>query len=100
MATSIMKKMNQLEITSTSKSLSVPASDYGGTTITVTKSGYYPLAIAGFNITGSGASGTPVIKAIIASRAEGTCDVTIGARNVTTTARSLTATVNVLWQKI
>lgn len=101
MATSTIKKMNQLEMTSHSKSLSVPANDYGGTTFNLTKDGYYPIAIAGFNTTGSGAAGVPAVKVAFSSRSEGACSVVYGCRNVTSTARTaLTANVDILWQKL
>lgn len=101
MATSTIKEMSQLEMTSHSQNLSLPASDYGSTTFEITKSGYYPIAIAGFNTTGSGASGATAVKVAFSSRSAGSCSVIYGCRNVTTTARTaLTANVDILWQKI
>ena len=68
---------------------------------TVSKSGYYPIGIVGYDITGTGSGSIPPIKYYLTSQAAGSCKVFAGLHNDSSTARAnITFTAYILWVKI
>lgn len=65
----------------------------------VTKAGYYPLGIVGFDIIGTGTGSCYYIKTYLSARAEGTCTCFAGVRNAGSSSISATFHWYVLWIK-
>ena len=81
---------------------SIAANSATSTTVNVTKSGYYPFAMAGFNLANASSSGAnvgsvAVYAAYMSARADGSCTVTFKLRNYATSAAKIQITVYVLW---
>lgn len=84
---------------STSVNLNIGAgSTSTGTSSSVTKSGYYPLGIVGFN---NGQSAFAILRAYLSSITDGSCKVSYSVANSDGgNARSGTITWYILWVKI
>lgn len=67
------------------------------TTSAVTKSGYYPLGVVGFN---ANQAGWVVRRCYLTDKGSGTCKVYFNIRNTTSTKYAITFTVHILWVKI
>lgn len=67
------------------------------TTAAVTKSGYYPLGVVGFN---ANQAGWVVRRCYLTDKGSGTCKVYFNIRNTTSTKYAITFTVHILWVKI
>lgn len=67
---------------------------------TVTKSGYYPLGVVGFDITGTGTGSCYFIKSYLSAVQAGECTCFSGVRNAGSSTVSATFHWYVLWVKI
>ena len=81
---------------------SLAANGYSSNTgSAVTKSGYYPIGIVGFDITGTGSGSVYATKYYLTSQGSGTCKVFAGLHNDSSTARTnITLTAYILWVKV
>ena len=82
-------------------SVTVNANNYNSNTgSAVSKSGYYPLGIVGYDITGTGSSVAVPIKYYLTDRGNGTCKVFAGLRNNGSSQANWTFTAYILWVKM
>lgn len=81
-------------------SVSVGASTYADTTKTFTKSGYYPLGIVGWSMTGSGATACYIPRCYLSAKSAGSCTLTLRIRNAASSAATPNVLVTILWIKI
>lgn len=82
-------------------SLSLPAGDFTDVaTKTITKEGYYPLGIVGYNMYGTNHQSCNLIVLDLTNRANGSCDIRYRVRNLASVSATLSIQANVLWRKI
>ena len=79
----------------------IPANTSHTFTINFTKSGYKPVAIAGFSLSGSNIAGCLILRNNISSSAVGSGTATVIVRNTlnATTATSVQPNLQILWAK-
>ena len=91
------------QVTEVTKAVTVPASSsnsgYASTSQTKSNSGYYPLGVVGFDVTGTGTANTLYLKSYLSARSEGSCTCYGGVKNVSNTSVSATLHWWVLWIK-
>ena len=75
-----------------------PLSATGATTVSISKSGYYPKGVVGFK---TGSSNIAYVRCELTSRSSGTATLTYNARNLSTSQTSASdASVKILWLKV
>ena len=85
-------------VTQESFTISVNANSYNSQiTASVTKTGYYPLGIVGFDMLDSAAV---LIKTNLSSQSVGSCTVFYGIKNNASTNKTITYKPSILWVKI
>lgn len=83
-----------------SSTKTIAANGYASMEETKTKSGYMPIGVLGFNITGTGSSAAQVLKNLLSARSEGSCTVLLGLKNDSGSSVTWTLYSYVLWLKI
>lgn len=100
----ISKVLTRGNLTTTSHSTSsvtvTATTDSGDQTATFTKAGYYPYAIAGFNVTGTNRMFQNLYELAMTSRGSGTCTITYRFRNNASVSVTIGLTVYILWIEI
>lgn len=82
-------------------SLSLPSGDYTDVaTKTITKDGYYPLGIVGYNMYGTNHQSCNLIVLDLSNRANGSATVRYRVRNLAGVTATLSIQANVLWRKV
>lgn len=81
------------------KEVTISANGYGSIDQTITKSGYMPVALTGFNVNGTGSSAAQAVKAIVSSSGDGTGTMVFGIKNDSTSSVTWTLTAKILWLK-
>lgn len=84
-------------------SLSVSSGAYVTKTYTLTKSGYYPIAIAGWRVSnGTGSGGTYALMWTmhLDTASDDTAEIRAGVRAVGGAVSGCTLTVDILWRKL
>ena len=75
-----------------------PLSATGATTVSISKSGYYPKGVVGFK---TGSSNIAYVRCELTSRSSGSATLTYNARNLSTSQTSASdASVKILWLKV
>ena len=84
-----------------SSPISVAANtDSGAQTATVTKAGYYPYGIIGWNVTGTNRAFQNLYECMFTARATGSGTITFRFRNNASAAVNIGIVVHVLWIKV
>lgn len=99
----LTKSTDTLEITAeiVVSSLSLSSGDYTDVaTKTITKEGYYPLGIVGYNMYGTNHQSCNLIVLDLSNRANGSATVRYRVRNLAGVAATLSIQANVLWRKV
>lgn len=97
------KSTDTLEITAeiVVSSLSLPSGDYTDVAKkTITKDGYYPLGIVGYNMYGTNHQSCNLIILDLSNRANGSANIRYRVRNIGGAAATLSIQANVLWRKV
>lgn len=82
-------------------SLSLPAGDYTDVATTpITKDGYYPLGIVGYNMYGTSHQSCNLIVLDLSNRANGSANIRYRVRNIGGATATLSIQANVLWRKV
>ena len=89
-----------LAVQTTSASKSCAANTGTAVEITVTKSGYYPLAVVGYQISGSASGNADVRQLRMSSQENGSGTAYIYVWNNSGSAYTWTVTAHVLWVKL
>ena len=97
---SVLPIKDQFAVTNETFSMSVAANSYGDSTQTFTKSGYYPLGLMGWSLTGTQATLCFMPRYFLSAVSNGSCELTIRVRNTSTSAASPTVNIYILWVKI
>ena len=84
----------------TAISVSVSAGSYKDVTQIYTKSGYYPIGIAGWSLTGSGATVSYLTRCYLSSKSNGSCTLTARIHTDHTQTASVNLVVSILWAQI
>lgn len=99
----LTKSTDTLEITAeiAVSNLSLPAGDYTDVaTKTITKEGYYPLGIVGYNMYGTSHQSCNLIVLDLSNRANGSATIRYRVRNLGGATATLSIQANVLWRKV
>ena len=99
----LTKSTDTLEITAeiVVSSLSLPSGDFTDVaTKTITKDGYYPLGIVGYNMYGTNHQSCNLIVLELSNRANGSATVRYRVRNLANVAATLSIQAQILWRKI
>lgn len=97
------KSTDTLEITAeiVVSSLSLPSGDYTDVAKkTITKEGYYPLGIVGYNMYGTNHQSCNLIILDLSNRANGSANIRYRVRNIGGATATLSIQANVLWRKV
>ena len=86
-----------LETVTVFSSAAIASGGYNSATVSITKSGYKPLAISGVNAAGSGASGIVIASYYFT---DSNTKAYARVRNIGTSAATITCTVDILYVKI
>lgn len=82
-------------------SLSLSSGDFTDVkTKTITKEGYYPLGIVGYNMYGTNHQSCNLIILDLSNRANGSANVRYRVRNMASATATLSIQVNILWRKV
>lgn len=82
-------------------SLSLPSGDFTDvTTKTITKEGYYPLGIVGYNMYGSTHQSCNLIVLDLSNKANGSANVRYRVRNIGGATATLSIQAQILWRKV
>lgn len=82
-------------------SLSLPSGDFTDvTTKTITKEGYYPLGIVGYNMYGSTHQSCNLIVLDLSNKANGSANVRYRVRNMGGVTATLSIQAQILWRKV
>lgn len=82
-------------------SLSLSSGDYTDVaTKTITKEGYYPLGIVGYNMYGTNHQSCNLIVLDLSNRANGSATVRYRVRNLAGVAATLSIQAQILWRKV
>lgn len=84
----------------TAISVSVSAGSYKDVTQIYTKSGYYPIGIAGWSLTGSGATASYLNRCYLSSKSNGSATLTARIHTDYTQTASVNLVVSILWAQI
>ena len=99
----LTKSTDTLEITSeiVVSSLSLPSGDFTDVaTKTITKDGYYPLGIVGYNMYGTNHQSCNLIVLDLSNRANGSANVRYRVRNIGGATATLSIQAQILWRKV
>lgn len=66
-------------------------------TKTYSQSGFYPLGMVGYSLTGTNSTLCSVPRCLLTSRSKGSCDFDMRIRNTATAQAALTVVVHILW---
>lgn len=81
--------------------LSLPSGDFTNVaTKTITKDGYYPLGIVGYNMYGTNHQSCNLIILDLSNRANGSANIRYRVRNIGGATATLSIQANVLWRKV
>ena len=82
-------------------SLSLAAGDFTDVATTIiTKEGYYPLGIVGYNMYGTNHQSCNLIVLDLSNRANGSATIRYRVRNLANVAATLSIQAQILWRKI
>ena len=82
-------------------SLSLPAGDFTDVAPnTITKEGYYPLGIVGYNMYGTNHQSCNLIVLDLSNRANGSANVRYRVRNLASVTATLSIQAQILWRKV
>ncbi len=82
-------------------SLSLPAGEFTDVaTKTITKEGYYPLGIVGYNMYGTNHQSCNLIVLELSNRSNGSATVRYRVRNLASVTATLSIQAQILWRKI
>lgn len=84
----------------TAVSVSVSAGSYKDVTQIYTKSGYYPIGVAGWSLTGSGATASYLTRCYLSSKSNGSATLTARIHTDYTQTASVNLVVSILWAQI
>ena len=84
----------------TAVSVSVSAGSYKDVTQNYTKAGYYPIGIAGWSLTGSGATASYLARCYLSSKSNGSATLTARIHTDYTQTASVNLVVSILWAQI
>ncbi len=100
----ISEVLTRSEFATTSEQASTgsiaPTTDSGDLTITATKAGWYPVAVAGFNMGGTNRMYQNIYEVTLSAQSAGSATVTYRFRNNANATFSGTFHVDILWIKI
>lgn len=99
----ITKSTDTLEITAETvvSSLSLSSGDFTGVaTKTITKEGYYPLGIVGYNMYGTNHQSCNLIILDLSNRANGSANIRYRVRNIGGVTATLSIQTQILWRKV
>ena len=82
-------------------SLSLPAGEFTDVkTKTITKEGYYPLGIVGYNMYGTNHQSCNLIILDLSNRANGSANIRYRVRNIGGVTATLSIQAQILWRKV